>query len=307
MNGGSITQNKKDGYNTFDGGGVYVDHSGIFTMTGGVISQNDADFGGGVCVDGLLRMSGGTILENRASFFLFGDGVYFRGGTIELSGVPRITGNKDSNLYISTGAASVRLSDGLQEGADIGISVAIPGDAPDSYIAQISETEHNTTYYQTSAGYFHSDNPEYEVRADEERRALVLAKPLPDSVSVTVFWSAMDFTYSDGVWNPDTHTYGAGWQPTDGLGTWIRVKNQGTGSVEVSYSFVADENLAGRLEGLTGSFTDSSGQEVSLPQTLAAGTTGQVYLNLTSGRPKEFFRGAALGTVTVTIGGDTGG
>jgi hypothetical protein len=71
MSGGIISSNTAD-----SGGGVYVSDSGTFTMSGGIISSNTADSGGGVYVSGsgTFTMSGGVISGNTANFN--GGGVY---------------------------------------------------------------------------------------------------------------------------------------------------------------------------------------------------------------------------------------
>ena len=63
MNGGTITNNTAD----YQGGGVHV-HEGTFNMNGGEISGNTAQWGGGVNVyNGTINMSGGTIGGNKAT------------------------------------------------------------------------------------------------------------------------------------------------------------------------------------------------------------------------------------------------
>ena len=74
MNGGKITGNK---HPSIDGGAVYVANFCSFTMNGGEISENDASNGGGVFVDagGKFTMEeGSTISGNKASDN--GGGVY---------------------------------------------------------------------------------------------------------------------------------------------------------------------------------------------------------------------------------------
>ena len=82
MKGGTIGGNV-GGENTANtenkGGGVYV-YSGEFTMTGGIISGNNATYGGGVYVySGEFTMNGGTISGNKTTY---GGGVYvYKGAT----------------------------------------------------------------------------------------------------------------------------------------------------------------------------------------------------------------------------------
>ena len=52
MSGGAIAGNAAE-----SGGGVLVEQGGLFSMTGGEISSNDAvSEGGGVCVGGCRRL-----------------------------------------------------------------------------------------------------------------------------------------------------------------------------------------------------------------------------------------------------------
>ena len=82
--GGILTNNTVPGSN---GGGVYVDNSGTFTMSGGEISKNKAsNCGGGVYVkDGMFTMSGGTISNNDYDA-TSGGGVYVGNGEFTMSG-----------------------------------------------------------------------------------------------------------------------------------------------------------------------------------------------------------------------------
>jgi hypothetical protein len=82
--GAFITENTT---NSYSGGGVYVDGSGKFIMSGGKISGNSAHSGGGVYVSnsGNFTMDGGEISGNSASDY--GGGVYFNSsGTFTMSG-----------------------------------------------------------------------------------------------------------------------------------------------------------------------------------------------------------------------------
>jgi hypothetical protein len=103
--GAKITGNKNTSF--FSGGGVYVDSSGTFIMSGGEITGNTASAsasyshsGGGVYVDGgTFTMSGGEITGNTASGpnSDSGGGVYvYRSGTFTMSG-GEITDNTASS------------------------------------------------------------------------------------------------------------------------------------------------------------------------------------------------------------------
>ena len=94
MYGGKIFQNQVKFYAGNPrgyGGGVLVSRTGTFNMFGGEITGNTAKSGGGVYVDGMFSMSGGTIYDNAGER---GGGVYVTpNGTFNMSGSAAITGN----------------------------------------------------------------------------------------------------------------------------------------------------------------------------------------------------------------------
>ena len=108
---------------TGDGGGVYVASNGAFTMSGGEISNNDAQGntttgtsagtsgGGGVYVfrdpnagtnaQGIFTMNGGTITNNTASVSKKGNGVFVSpNGTFRMSGGAKVVANNDVYLNV---------------------------------------------------------------------------------------------------------------------------------------------------------------------------------------------------------------
>ena len=93
MYGGKIFQNQVkfyDGNPRGYGGGVLVSGAGTFNMFGGEITGNTAK-SGGVYVDGMFSMSGGTIYDNAGER---GGGVYVTpNGMFNMSGSAAITGN----------------------------------------------------------------------------------------------------------------------------------------------------------------------------------------------------------------------
>ena len=112
MTGGTISGNTA----TVSGGGVYNrvnGSSGKFTMSGGTIGgtgesdANSARNGGGVCIDhdGIFEMSDTAVITgNKAD--MYGGGVYNKNGTFTVSGSVQITDNKkgdaDNNLYLGS-------------------------------------------------------------------------------------------------------------------------------------------------------------------------------------------------------------
>jgi hypothetical protein len=112
MTGGGIKNNSGGGSDSGgDGGGVYINNSGTFVMSGGTISDNIANHdGGGICVEnGTFNMIGGNITSNTG-----GDTNYSntgRGGGVCISenGVfsmsdGTISDNTAQSLYYAYGA-----------------------------------------------------------------------------------------------------------------------------------------------------------------------------------------------------------
>jgi hypothetical protein len=95
MFGGKIYSNKAGD----KGGGVHSysmfgAHGAVFTMYDGVISNNAAKIGGGLCIDSKFDMFNGTISDNKATFS--GGGVYIGFGIVNVTG-GNISGNKASD------------------------------------------------------------------------------------------------------------------------------------------------------------------------------------------------------------------
>ena len=117
-------------------------------------------------------------------------------------------------------------------------------------------------------------------------------------ISVDITWGELSFTYSDGTWNPSIHTYdGAGWNVDEEGGNSIKVENTGNTDVNVTYDYKVVEN------GITGSFTDGE-NPVSEPVSLPENGSSTVYLIL-AGKPEQNLDHAKIGSVTVTIGGES--
>ena len=106
MSGGILTNNTANINNRGSGGGVYVD-GGTFTMNNGIIFDNEAySYGGGVWVyDGTFTMNDGIIFDNEA--YTYGGGVAVnRDGTFTMSD-GEISGNKASSTSSSAGGGGV--------------------------------------------------------------------------------------------------------------------------------------------------------------------------------------------------------
>ncbi|MFQ7155377.1 MAG: InlB B-repeat-containing protein [Merdimonas faecis] len=151
MTGGNIAGNTAAA-----GGGVYVDEGGTFTMAGGSINNNNATTGGGggVMVNkGTFTLSGGSITDNatNSETYGYGGGVCLY-GTFYLSGDSIIQDNTKAgatdNLYL--GWNTINITGPLGENAHIGVNAE---NVPRSFISGWS----NNMAGKDPADYFSSD------------------------------------------------------------------------------------------------------------------------------------------------------
>ena len=110
---------------------------------------------------------------------------------------------------------------------------------------------------------------------------------LEQVIEVVITWGALEFTYDDGDWNPETHEYrNGGWKSTDN-GDRITVKNVGNVTVSVTFSYTQTDTA------VSASFSVSKA-------TLSAGASKKVFLTL-SGKPSKTMTKATIGKVTIKL------
>ncbi len=147
ISGGTIIGNRADqisggGYGY--GGGV--ENHGTMTMTGGVISNNNAQWGGGIynAEGASLTLKGGTISGNTAN--MHGSGIYQWQSTVNMQGNPVVKNNTADDYYLS-GYQLITVTGAFADGASIGVynetmdqssfttgySTYNPGVAPSTY------------------------------------------------------------------------------------------------------------------------------------------------------------------------------
>lgn len=114
-------------------------------------------------------------------------------------------------------------------------------------------------------------------------------------VSVNISWGAMEFTFTGGEWQPETHTYSEEkWTADEEGGNVITVTNNGEVDVNVTFTY---NKTVSEVEG---SFTDESGNAITSPVALAV-SEEKKYKLILSGKPNSSLDKAPLGSVTVTI------
>ena len=135
-----------------------------------------------------------------------------------------------------------------------------------------------------------------EWQEDGTRACTACGEKQYGTVSVSLTWGAMTFTYYDGDWNPETHEFEYGeWIPNKTDGNMITVENTGTMPVSVSFTYEQ------RIVAVSAEFNDAT-TSVTAPVALPMGDKKQVWLKL-SGKPSGTLNNLRLGTVKVTIGG----
>lgn len=117
-------------------------------------------------------------------------------------------------------------------------------------------------------------------------------------VSVEIVWGALEFTYRDGDWNPETHAYeNGGWVASQTAGDRITVENQGNVSVQVRLTYQSS------YAAVSAEFMEN-GAAVAAPVSLGEGERKQLSVKL-SGKPAGAMTGALLGTITIRIEEDS--
>ena len=196
-----------------------------------------------------------------------------QGGTVNGGGV------KDAGAFASGEVAY--LLNGSSSDSPVWFQNLDNGQDKDTY--PVLDSSHGTVYYIEGDPASYSNDPN--------------GNPT-QVISVDITWGELSFTYSDGTWNPDTHEYdGEGWTVDEEGGNSIKVENTGNADVNVTYDYKAVEN------GITGSFTDGE-KPVSAPVALPVNGSSAVYLIL-AGKPEKELEKAIIGSVTVTIGGES--
>lgn len=107
-------------------------------------------------------------------------------------------------------------------------------------------------------------------------------------VKVSIRWTEMSFTYTQGKWDSETHSYPGSWSADNGGGS-VTVTNQGDGVAAISISY------SSQLDGVAGNLSSTKfGVHPGFS------VTSQLTL---SGAPSESgFVNREIGTLTVTIG-----
>ncbi|MDO4338798.1 MAG: hypothetical protein Q4C91_12045 [Eubacteriales bacterium] len=292
-----------------------------------IISGGDISGEVGLSLTGFpsVAVTGGTITGSRIGLQV-NDTNY---GTVLTISNGYIKGEQ-YGLYISLSriaSSSICLTGGMYTGGEASIS----GDGSQTLLLQIIKNDSSLSYAEYQ--YYAVDNSGKATEisrdaisygstlsASDGYGTVIVKSDYHEMISVSMEWGSMSFAYGDSYWNPNTLRYEAGtWHSVDASGNSdddggrILITNDSSVPVEVSYTFTKDTAENGLAE-VTGSFssTDQSGSAGSsgagesegsslLEEYWSANNTADIYFSL-SGAPTGTFTGAALGTITVTIG-----
>ncbi len=213
MKGGTISGNKAQ-----YGGGVYVYH-GTFTMDGGVINGNNADLGGGVFVEeGDFTMKDGTIIGNSAN--QNGCGVFVYRSTFKISGGTIIDNKKRSgkvqNAYLGE-EASITIPEELKGTTSIGVTT----DTKPTAKSPVRITSGWNTYMngKDPSLYFKSDDPRFLIAlngdGEAELRAVVYSVNVKNGNGSGSYIEGEDVTIKAKA--PASGKQFKEWKGTDGL------------------------------------------------------------------------------------------
>lgn len=132
--------------------------------------------------------------------------------------------------------------------------------------------------------------------------ALLKSSLVPSTVSLSITWQKIDFTYSTGdkQWNPSTHTYdnnGTGSWTSNGNSNVINVKNNSDTDVTLDFKYTPKVGF----EGISGEFYSNGSLIGNSGLTLGGGASQDVSLNVKGELPQNTADNTPGASVTITV------
>ena len=239
-----------------------LDETGNVTNgVGKLVAQNVGDHNAGI--GGSDGGSGGTITVN--------------GGIVTANGGQYGAGT-GGGLGGSGGTVTI----------DGGTVTAVGGN--EAYAFHVVPSLNANTVWSIFAGETVDALAQVATPTDETFTASKAVKLEATRISVDITWTAMEFTYTNGDWSPETHSYSEGsWTTTGGE---ITLQNNSNIDVNAAFAYTPADGITG----ITGSFENLTNNIMSL----SAGDSGSTKLSL-SGKPAQALSNTPIGTVTITI------
>ncbi len=217
MEGGAVLQNNI--ISDANGGGVYVDYFGMFTMNGGEIKGNAAHAsdacGGGVSLNSgtTFTMTGGEISGNTAGsgggvHVTHGSGFIMEGGEVSGNTAAQQGGDvclfTDSDtLAISDGAKIGKLYNGNAAGSNIKITDALSGTVGIEGIKNatngtvVASGDGHTLTLSDRNAFAYLPGGGYYISLDTANNQLLLSVPTPPPPPVTYYNFTFDYMYDN--------------------------------------------------------------------------------------------------------------
>ncbi len=156
-------------------------------------------------------------------------------------------------------------------------------------------------WHECSCGY--TSDKESHIDEDGDYVCDVCGKQTVVSVEIT--WGSMEFTYTGGTWNPDTHRYeGCEWAPSSEDADVVSVTNTGELALTVRFSCGFADNSG------TAQWTDTDGTLLATDNydcSLAVGETKRCKLKISDKALNGSQEKTSIGTLTIqlySVGGD---
>ena len=259
ISGGNVTAN--GGEHGAGIGGAYFGPGGNITINGGTVTATggygSAGIGGGQGGSGgTITVNGGIVTANGGQYGAgTGGGLGGSGGTVTIDG---------------------------------GTVTAVGGN--EAYAFHVVPSLNANTVWSIFAGETVDALAQVATPTDETFTASKAVKLEATRISVDITWTAMEFTYTNGDWSPETHSYSEGsWTTTGGE---ITLQNNSNIDVNAAFAYTPADGITG----ITGSFENLTNNIMSL----SAGDSGSTKLSL-SGKPAQALSNTPIGTVTITI------
>lgn len=115
--------------------------------------------------------------------------------------------------------------------------------------------------------------------------------------SVTITWGAMEFTYTDGAWNPAKHEYNGSWSYEEGSNI-VTVTNHSNAPVTAQLDYTPEQGY----NSITGTFDkDTLGLATAEGTAVDAAPTDQAALTLENPLKDKDASNTTVGKVTVKL------
>lgn len=163
-------------------------------------------------------------------------------------------------------------------------------------ISEIVYSSENGMASSLPEGYRYLHNRNEFTAATPVSADIQITATVGQIISVTITWGSLDYTYTDGTWNPNTHEYdGGGWMFEEGANK-IAVTSESNIKLLVGLEYCKNSGY----EIFEGAFADNQNQPVTGALSLSKGDTVAVSFTPT-GKPQNTLNRETIGSIIVTL------